>query len=256
MEWNIPQFKLSLSTPTKHSKLTIKIWNKIKTDTKKKYGNNCAFCGGKYKSTICYIFNYPKACMVCDLCYAIKNLTINNHYKFEILRSNLSQVEIVRKYVDYYLKHSKSPKIINIDNNATKVPLSLIEYLKSPFLTDLKVFPNEYFCPNYLDDNSVMNMIIEEDSDTIISESEELVSDLSNQESLDLYNMLQQNDPCENIKEGELTLNEKKILRKIFNSNKEKTLNEIKKYINIDFDVQETDMNYQIFIHKQCNLIK
>jgi len=251
MIWKKPELPLIMRAPLRHKKIPSSKWTTMRSETIKKSQNYCSYCGGKYDKIMCTVYKYPKTSTACSLCFNIQHLTISNSYQFCILRSKLSQTDIVRKFVNYYEKNNDSPSIKQIDSNATQVPLSLTEYLKSPFKTNLKVFPNQYFSTEYLEKDNAINLIIEEDDDNILSESDKLLEDMNNQDSVNYYIALQKDNPCENIKESELTNKEINYLKQVFTCNnyclKNKIKKIIKKWSKIDFELQITDMEYELF---------
>lgn len=237
--WNEPILPLTLKSPTKHKKISSSKWNSMKKEIYIKYNNICCFCGGKYKNTFCIIYIYPKTASCCKLCFNIQNLTNNNIQDFELINSNLKQYIIVQRFVDYYKKYNMSPSILDIDKNAKSVDLSLIEYLRSPFKTKLKLFPNEYFCTDYLDDIKDINMFIDDDDNECFSD--ELLIDMNKQDNVDYYIKLQKNNPCKNLKKTKLKNNEIKYLEKIFKNTNVNNFN--KEIENIIYDYTMSQIN-------------
>lgn len=247
MKWIDPKLSLVMKTPVRHPRIFN--WNKVRSDTVKNAKGVCSFCGGRYKKLICCVYNYPKTAACCELCFSIQHISFSNFQDFEIVRSGLEQYVIVRRFVDYFEKNKKNPSIKDIDKNAKSVNISLIEYIRTPFKTNLKLFPTEYFNTGYIEDNDDIDTFIDEHKD-VSFDSEDLLADMKNQETIDFYVSLQKNDPCESLKKDRLTDEEEKYLKNIFYPDKKKLDMSI---VIDDFTdsltkIQETDIQYDRFI--------
>ena len=150
MNWKQPRGLLYCSV-----KNFEKIGSKVGIDKKqrdailKENDYSCRFCGGiypKYLNTIEYEEN--KFDVSCRLCYLINNLNCvsligSTHYNKEIklYYSELSQLEIVKKTVDYILKYefASIPSPIDIDENVCLSPISFFEYVNLLLLNNEKV---------------------------------------------------------------------------------------------------------------------
>ena len=92
-------------------------------DDKYMKNKSCDYCGGEYK--VVFLINGYKICPVCRLVSHIKYNTINN---IVIIYSKLSQLDIVRKSVEYIMKKSCLPCAYDLDPSSELINLSIIEY--------------------------------------------------------------------------------------------------------------------------------
>lgn len=232
-----------------HPKINSYDWAKMKRETLRKYVY-CVFCGGKYDSLICTVYKYPKTVACCELCYTIQHLTYHSNATLVLVRSQLKQHVIVRKFVDMFTDLNRVPTVLEIDPNAKKVDISISEYLRSVIQTDLKLFPTQCVSTDYLC-NTDINMFIDENNDPSLTSSDELLSDMTKQETKEYFIALQRDDPLENVPKGGLTESEKTQLQTIFNS-KNIRPNSFKEIIN---NYQKEITSYQILDNVYAELI-
>lgn len=188
MEWtnNIrEELKPSIVDISKPSKITIASnkWATIRDTVLKKYNYNCRYCGGHYiKYLMCIHLDnnsnnndISNLDLCCKVCYDITH--INNSFNNEMIvcYSQLSQLEIVRKTIDFIINNNKVPKINNIDKNASRVQLSVMEF--SNILVhskqnkyNYKIFFTEKLDTTFVSANIKVPMFIDELSNELSNE--------------------------------------------------------------------------------------
>jgi len=140
MQWkdNIRDtLKLSIIDLNSSEKCIIskKIWINIRMQVLKKYNYTCRYCGGRYQKYLQCIHlngdnsnnNLDNLDVCCHLCYLVNNINASFNNEIELFVSKLSQLDIVRKTVDYIIKTGEIPKPNEIDKNISRVKISLYE---------------------------------------------------------------------------------------------------------------------------------
>lgn len=154
-------------------------WAKLKSQVLKKNGEICGYCGGRYKKYLymCSLkdenYELDNCVLGCKLCYMVTHITPEVIKECILLVSDLSQREIIRRTVDYYLKHNKIPEIKDVDTEALDLDLSLVEYLallsKTNFrLKNVRIFFTKYLNTVFLETNTVSKdtiMFVDDDND-------------------------------------------------------------------------------------------
>ena len=81
----------------------------------------CVYCGGTYKSAFgCFMIDKEfKLC--CQLCYIITNYTKKYSKMLQVIKSDMSQLEIIRKTVGFVENNRRFPNVYDIDKNI-KIP--------------------------------------------------------------------------------------------------------------------------------------
>jgi hypothetical protein len=131
-------------------------WAKLKSQVLKKNGEICGYCGGRYKKYLymCSItdknYELDNCILGCKLCYMITHITPEVIKECVLLVSDLSQREIIRRTVDYYLKYNKMPEIKDIDAGVLDLDLSLVEYLALLSKTNFRLKNGRIFFTKYL----------------------------------------------------------------------------------------------------------
>lgn len=122
-------------TPFKEAGLSIQDYKTIKEFNLRKCKGFCGFCKQKFNK---YLYLVPKsktqnithqnsmiACRICYHIYNFSGLYINDYV---IAYSEMDQEKIIAKTVSYIRENEKVPSIENIDEDAYKVNLSILEY--------------------------------------------------------------------------------------------------------------------------------
>lgn len=152
MEWNKSREKLNMSvsdinyigkSETKNSN-----WKTMRNKVLNKTKNSCRYCGGRYsKYLICFHLDkdgsnnkMENLDMCCKMCYIITNLNYGHFDDIILCWSKMSQLDIVKNTINYVLQKHRLPTIEDIDKNAKKLSLSVIE-LCSALLENEKIFP-------------------------------------------------------------------------------------------------------------------
>ena len=171
-------------------------WRNIRREILNRDGSHCCFCGIHYnKYLICFHLDkdtknddYDNLRMACRPCYMITHLNFQFNYELILCWSKISQIDIVRKTVNYAHKKLTIPEINRVDADALRLPLSLFEFLEllshneiddlPPEMSNYKIFftpklditflnPNADFilldCNN--DETSQESYLIDNDSD-------------------------------------------------------------------------------------------
>lgn len=112
-------------------------WNSVRKAVLIKRNNICRFCGGTFNKYLTVIpidkntnnKSTDNLDICCRACYMITHLNYGVFRQLLVIMSKLSQVDIVRKSLEYLTKHGITPSVDKIDPNAKKVPISLLEYI-------------------------------------------------------------------------------------------------------------------------------
>jgi hypothetical protein len=127
----------------------------------------CAFCGGTYKKLQkCFsdgsditIKNLKHCCSICNSLIAFT--TPQSKY-MKLCVSQLSQLDIIRKTVDYIIKHKTCPDIETIDDEAEEYDISCGKFISDP--TNKKYKNMKIFFPK-LDISKVLLNLNEDEFD-------------------------------------------------------------------------------------------
>lgn len=178
---------------------------KFKNKALKRDKFKCRCCGGIYSSHLyCSILynkkkvNIDNIISCCKLCYMIYNCKYTYQKQLTLCWSKKKQKVIIKKTIDYIIKNKKIPLITEIDKNAKRLPITLIEYLdvlkgsKIPAeMHNYKIFVSPYFEIDFLKDYIDIDefMFVDENVD----EKKIHINDLLNNydKSLKEYNMSQ-----------------------------------------------------------------
>lgn len=166
MNWTTPRQLIKPAILSLNQYLSLssnKEWNKLK-DKVLTNTNICRFCGGSYTKRLICIFidkntnnlssDNLDAC--CRGCYIISHMNLGFHQQLEIYYSELSQLDIIRKSIDYITEYNRIPSSIEIDNDIESVPLSTIEFINiinydtNNLLANYKVFYSQEFDYKFL----------------------------------------------------------------------------------------------------------
>lgn len=109
--------------------------NKLSKQNKTNILNNnnfsCRYCGGIYTKYLigCYISEINDHDVSCRACYVITHLNWGMFKELKLYYSKLSQVEIVKKTVDYIINNNEIPSPNIIDPLLKTVPISILEFV-------------------------------------------------------------------------------------------------------------------------------
>lgn len=135
MNWTKPLYNLAPGTMDyKYFGQTRKVINR--KEIVNKYKHTCCYCGGKYEKFINCIHIKDQPVVICRFCMIITQLNDGTFDKYNVYCSTLSQLDIVRKTVNFILSNSRIPLPNEIDPNVKTSPFSSIEYVN--FLNNLE----------------------------------------------------------------------------------------------------------------------
>ena len=230
---------LTIGVP-KHSQSRVdkKTWGRLYNNVKKKYKDKCKYCGNTYKFMFCVsngkVPDKNNSILCCKLCKMVTQCDYSYQKELVLCWSNEPQETIIKKSIKYLENFGKIPNITQIDPNAKKLEVSLIEFVdlltenaKLPFaMSKYKVFLTPYFNFSYMNlkldkKNNAMFVDEEDDEDENYNEDfdlactdEELIEQDEFSEDYAYY--LQKIEPDENLPKYELTSIEKNTLTKFF----------------------------------------
>lgn len=98
----------------------------------------CSRCGGEFYKMYQYIISDDKIIPFCQLCYIITHYTPKNSKMLSIGKTNLSQLEINRKTIEFIKGNRKIPEIIEVDPNVEITYFHPIQFYKDPTNTKFK----------------------------------------------------------------------------------------------------------------------
>lgn len=104
--------------------------------------SRCYFCGGLYpKYMICSRVKNNDLGTMCHMCYIVSHLNYNFSEEITLCYSEIDQREIVRKTVNSIIKTGYVPSIIEIDQNAKMIDISIFEFSNMLIATNNKLPP-------------------------------------------------------------------------------------------------------------------
>ena len=199
MNWIIPRHELvPQSSNFKKFGHTEKIPKSIRNIILSQNNYTCRYCGGIYpKYLICININNENFIdlkdVCCRICYIITHLNYGLFREIKLYCSELTQLEIIRKSVDFILENGQIPSPKIIDNNIKIAPISLIEFII--LLNNSKTFVefNKYklFFSNKLNIDFIVNNYLHTMS-LFINETNEIDNiidsdKINNDDDLDFY---------------------------------------------------------------------
>ena len=156
MQWNKPRCPINIEvTELNHlseSLTKIKNWKRLRINVIKKYNGVCRFCGGTYsKYLTCFrlknnkdndnkLTNFDICCRACNI---INNINYGSLDEVLLYHSNLSQLEILRKTINFILENDRIPDVLEIDKNAKNIKISLLEFISILISNKNKKLPDE-----------------------------------------------------------------------------------------------------------------
>jgi hypothetical protein len=139
MQWLKPRetLKISIEDINYLGKVNpvAKKWRQTREEILKIRNQSCRYCGGKYsKYLICFHLdcnqtnNSPKNLeMCCRACYIITHLNYGFLNSITLCWSKLSQIDIIKKTIEMSISNNSVPDITDVDPDAKKSPLSVME---------------------------------------------------------------------------------------------------------------------------------
>lgn len=155
--------------------------------------NTCRYCGGTYaKYLICtYIPNSKVNDLCCRLCHMITHINTVLFGQIELYYSETSQIDIVKKTIEYVIKNNVIPQPFQIDNNIKLTPISLLEFVN--ILNNYDTFPQElknyklFFTDNLSIDFIISNFGDNQFINDIVIEKPIIGNHIAIQNELDLF---------------------------------------------------------------------
>lgn len=130
----------------------------------------CRYCGGVYYKYLMttYIPHAKISDAACRMCFIITHLNYGNYNEIKIYYSLMSQLDIVKKTVEYLIENNSIPDPTNIDPEVSILPISILEYInimnnfdtQPEELKNYKIFFSERLNVDFVLENyaSQMNM--------------------------------------------------------------------------------------------------
>jgi len=125
-----------------HKKLKVNNQDRLKILKDNLY--TCRTCGGTYRSYLMMDLIKAEKCYdtYCRACYNVTHLNTGMLDGIDLYHSTITQLDIIRKTVDYVINNNKLPLPIEIDPEIKCVPISLLEYINLLEHIDTKIFGN------------------------------------------------------------------------------------------------------------------
>lgn len=163
MQWQKPRDKLKV-TCYDISNYADKISRKERDDILNESNYTCRFCGGKYyKYMMCTYLSDAKCNDVCcRMCFLVSHLNSGFGFReFVIYKSNMTQLEIIRKTAEFIINNGVIPIPNQIDSNVKSVIISTLEFISiinnsdsyPPELLNYKLFFTSFLDINFLTSN-------------------------------------------------------------------------------------------------------
>lgn len=122
-----------------------KISNKMRQCVSSNNNYTCRYCGGLYPKYLMGIELNNEVLdeidVCCRACYIVTHLNFGFLNEVKLYHSTLTQLEIIRKTIDFVIKNNRLPKSIDIDKKVKELPISLIEFMN--LISKCKSLPNE-----------------------------------------------------------------------------------------------------------------
>lgn len=160
----------------------------------------CRFCGGIYKKyLICSYFEYDKSDDInCLACHLITHLNNGRYKEINLYYSLMTQIDIVRKTVNYVIEHQEIPLPSVIDPNVKSSPISILEYISilnnnetiPDELINYKIFYTQKFNVDFIMNNYCHGFMFIDESTMISTPTKEkyIPKHIPSQNELDLFN--------------------------------------------------------------------
>ena len=199
MQWSEPR---DLLIPTKINFKNLyykpKVANLDRNKILKKVNYTCRTCGGTYKTYLILTYVLKENCfdMYCNACHIITHLNTGLSNGIDIYYSKLSQLDIIKKTIDYIIINQKSPDPKLIDPLIKESPLSLFEYINlldniNDEFSDYKIFFTENFNINFIMHNyGIINPFVDDKEENNEENNEEENDEEENDEDIIIKNQL------------------------------------------------------------------
>ena len=174
MEWKEPRIILNATKVIfTHSHSKPKLTDQERNKLLKMHNYSCRSCGGTYKSHLISTYIIQEDChdVYCSACHAITHLNNGIPKSIDIYYSTLSQLDIVKKTVNYVIVNGFIPLPTEIDPQVELSPISLFEYVNlldhidDTTFKNYKIFFNKDFGINFITKNYNDESLFVEDDD-------------------------------------------------------------------------------------------
>lgn len=166
---------------------------------------SCRYCGGIYPKYLICSYIPSKKCndVCCRICYIITHLNCGFFQEVRMYYSTMSQLDIIKKTINYIIENNEIPLANKIDNNIQLPPISLIEYINilnnydtiPECLNNYKIFFSNKMNLDFIVNNYGNKMItfvdpvkISEDTDKIKLD-DTIEKHIPTQEEVDLFKL-------------------------------------------------------------------
>lgn len=128
-------------------------WRNLRKITLDRLKYICRYCGAYYQKYMIAIslandddhkFSLGNIEICCRACYLITHINYGFNDEMILCRSKLSQLDIVKKTIDYVILNRNIPDIKMIDSNAQKSPITLLELSYILSIHDFKNIPKSF----------------------------------------------------------------------------------------------------------------
>ena len=139
MNWikqNRVPLEIDVSDNTTTNDIGASKWYKLRKKVLEFYNKTCRYCGGQYNKYLHCIHldgkknnnDLSNLGICCKGCYFVTHINYDYEKKLSLYWSTKPQIDIIRDTVDYIIKYKETPSVLNIDQNAKKIPLSIVEF--------------------------------------------------------------------------------------------------------------------------------
>jgi hypothetical protein len=207
-----------------------KEWKTLRESTLKRVNNICRYCGGGYsKYLMCFHLDSNSDNTVedikdnldvcCKLCYMVTHVNYSYLDDIIVCWSELDQVEIVRKTVDYVIKNNKVPELKDIDKNVKQSPLSVMELCSILLEGNKKLLKNinniKIFFTNKLDTAFIQSYISTKNKKVTFIDIDYIDSEERIKEE-EIDNKLQLSNQLKNIQKYKYNIKKDKLVKNFF----------------------------------------
>ena len=179
MNWSAPRYDLNPQVVPFESFNNVVLTNEVKNKILSRLDYTCRYCGGKYSKYMHFVLIEDEYEICCRPCFLITHLNYGNYKEIKLYYSELSQLDIVKKTIEYILKFDKPPTPLDLDKDLKKAPLSLFEFINilnydynnnnfKNFFDKYKIFFSQKFDTSFIFGNFGIqtSLFIEEEEDS------------------------------------------------------------------------------------------
>lgn len=130
---------------------------KIRAFCRKGPTTHCVHCGGVYKNPSYCRYIDEKFYHCCQLCNIITEFKPIDTHMVLICKSDLLQLDIIKKTVTYVAKYKMVPKILDIDPHATLTKIKPVKFFKLRDANDEKITDHKVF---FTSDINIANIVL------------------------------------------------------------------------------------------------